>query len=67
LIASYSYDDEQGTKYLEFHVDTCKFLHEEANRRFPYGGMISVHCDKNKNAIVVVLGQDESVFHQYCL
>jgi hypothetical protein len=66
LIASYSYDDEQGIKHLEFHVDTCGFLHEEANRRYPYGGMLSVRRDKNKNAIVV-LGQDESVFHQYCL
>ena len=66
LIASYSYDDEQGIKHLEFHVETCGFLHEEANRRYPYGGMLSARRNKNKNAIAV-LGQDESVFHQYCL
>jgi hypothetical protein len=66
LIPGYSYDDEQGTNYLEFHVDTCDFLHKEANCRFLHCEMLSVRRDKQKNAIVV-LGQDESVFHQYCL
>jgi hypothetical protein len=42
LIAGYSYDDEQGSKELEFHADTCEFLHEEANQRFLHGGILSV-------------------------
>jgi hypothetical protein len=58
------YNDDR----VEFHVDTCAFLHEGASRRYKYGGKTSIRVKLDAhNKASIIFGQDDSVFHQYLL
>jgi hypothetical protein len=37
-ICGYHYKNEYGEEYVEFHVDMNKFIHQEASRRYKFGG-----------------------------
>ena len=60
----YSYLNENNNKMHEYHVDThhklCDFLSDSTAQ---FGGNLSVHI--NGRQPVLLVGQDESTFHQY--
>ena len=49
---------------LEFHVDSHEKLHELANKKYKFGGCVSVRRPPGKKERII-FGQDESVFNQY--
>jgi hypothetical protein len=63
----YHYENEDGDEYIKFHVDTNEFIHEEASRRFEFGGTTSIRVKGEVFRPIIIFGQDESAFHQYLL
>jgi hypothetical protein len=53
-----------GTEMVEFHVDSHEKLHELANKKYKFGGCVSVRRPPGKKECII-FGQDESVFNQY--
>jgi hypothetical protein len=47
-------------------IQTSSF-HEEASRRFEFGGTTSIRVKGELFQPIIIFGQDESAFHQYLL
>ena len=66
---SHEYTSVDGTNMYELHVDTCSFI-QSIGESHPvtgkWGGRVSVRSNTNMKPIMII-GQDESVFHQYSL
>jgi hypothetical protein len=41
-ICDYHYENKNGEEYVEFHVDTNKFVHQEAPRLYEFGKTTSI-------------------------
>ena len=68
LHSDHEYELEDRTKMHEFHVDSCRFLQDLADKHpqtGKFGGCMSVRANNLKP--IMILGQDECVFHQFSL
>jgi hypothetical protein len=63
----YHYENENEEEYVEFHVDTNEFVHQEASRRYKFGGTTSIRVKNEEFCPILIFGQDESAFHQFLL
>jgi hypothetical protein len=54
-----------GDENIELHVDTNKFIYEEASRQFEFGGTTIIRVKGEVFRPNIIFGQDESAFHQY--
>jgi hypothetical protein len=66
-VCGYHYENENGEDYVEFHVDTNDFVHQEASRRYVFGGTTSIRVKDEEFRPIIIFGQDESAFHQFLL
>jgi hypothetical protein len=57
--------DKGGSTLVELHVDDHYIFQDECNN-LPYGGHLSVRKPPTSRPLILI-GQDESIFKQYCL
>ena len=64
----FHYESEDGTKMVEFHVDTIDLFQKEVDNdpTILFGGNLSVRKKDNERPLISV-GQDECIFKQYLL
>ena len=64
----YEYEDDNGVKHVEFHVDDCEqfatWSHQPDLESAMFGGCLSVRFPENKKPLII-FGQDECIFKQY--
>jgi hypothetical protein len=63
--SGYKYKNEEGKTYVELHVDDLLHIEEEINL-LEFGGNLSVRKPPDVKP-VMIFGQDESIFKQYCI
>jgi hypothetical protein len=63
--SGYEYKNAQGDNFVELHVDDCLHIEAEINL-LQFAGNLSVRKPTGVKP-VMILGQDESIFKQYCI
>jgi hypothetical protein len=63
--SGYKYNENDGSKWVELHVDMHPSFQDECNH-LPYGGQLSKRKPANEKPLMII-GQDECIFKQYTL